>query len=582
MMEENQMSKKLKAVLSFALALVLVMSLGVSAFADSSNAETEKEKEPEIVQIAFNLGTMEPCAVRMRELGYDDIRLDGVSYKADAEDGVIAIQLGDLAAAKLLRENTAKAKDLGIDYAKLYIRGGKVLVKDDTGLSSDEIAALKKAVATLMGSVRVGVNIGDIFDLANGEKVKLRVQVSNFIYPPQKQTQQIKVDTASFGDMISKDSEKFNTVKNKEADNVYEAISAKTPTVTTLYFVFNGLANADVYQENVDHYYNYYYNGSKVGMAKDKDDNNTYYIQLVFSDEDKSDITEIKDLTKTTDSKSFSEAWLSLVNKLGELAKKLLLSTDKEGKNVVKTIDIKNATPSDKDILDGKIPDDYTKDKMSTTDENRDFYTPDKKAEVTGDNGDKAEVTVKENIVRNECKHEYGDEEIIPADCKNTQKVIRRCKLCGAVKLIDEGKDLGPCVDNNNDGICDNCTVTMPKVDKTSSDVNTPITLETLSTDMMNPIVITKQVEDDAKQKNEIPDPADTAGNTEEIKEEGKTEAPKTPETPTNPDEPKTPETHAGSETKEETPSVGSTPAGDPTLVTEPATAPTAKTGDAE
>ena len=183
------MSKKLKVVLSFALALVLVLSLGGAAFADSS-AEKDKtketKKEPETIQIAFNLATGEPLALRMRELGYDDIRLDGVSYKADASDGVISIYLGDLAAVKLLDENTAKAEELGIDYENLYIRGGKVLVKDDTGLSSGEIASLKQEVNTLMTSVRVGVNIGDIFELANGDEVKLKAQVCNFIYPAPK------------------------------------------------------------------------------------------------------------------------------------------------------------------------------------------------------------------------------------------------------------------------------------------------------------------------------------------------------------------------------------------------------------
>ena len=565
MMEENQMSKKLKAVLSFALALVLVMSLGVSAFADSSNAGTEKEKEPEIVQIAFNLGTMEPCAVRMRELGYDDIRIDGVSYRADAKDGVIAINLGDLAAIKLLRENTEKAKELGIDYANLYIRGGKVLVKDDTGLTSDQIAALQQAVASLMSSVRVGVNIGDIFDLSNGEKVKLRVQVSNFIYPPQKQTQQIKVDTASFGDMISKDSEKFNTVKNKATDNAYEPISAKTPTVTTLYFTFGGGANADVDQNKVDHKY-----GGTVGLAKDKDDNNTYYIQLVFSDEDKSDITEIKDLTKTTDNKSFSEAWLSLVNKLGELAKKLLLSTDKEGKNVVKTIDIKNATPSDKDILDGKIPDDYTKDKASTA-ENSEYYNADKNTEVTADNGDKAEITVKENIARNTCAHVRSDYQFPVNNCKETRKMMTNCTICGAQIVVEESNEYGDHHDDNGDGKCDLCGVPMQEANQPSTDVPSTTTLETPSTYMMNSIDVTEQVEDEVKQENEhkdeIPDPADTDGNAEE-KKEG---APKPPETPTDPDVPKTPETPVQPEPKVETPPAGSASAGDPTPVTEPA-----------
>lgn len=565
------MSKKLKAVLSFALALVLVMSLGVSAFADSSNAETEKEKEkePEIVQIAFNLGTMEPCAVRMRELGYDDIRIDGVSYRADAKDGVIAINLGDLAAIKLLRENTEKAKELGIDYANLYIRGGKVLVKDDTGLTSDQIAALQQAVASLMSSVRVGVNIGDIFDLANGEKVKLRVQVSNFIYPPQKETkQQIKVDTASFNDLNSKDSKKFNTVQNKEVDNpdYYNPVSAKTPTVTTLYFYFSGQAYADVPANDVHHAYN-----SKVGIAKDKDDNNTYYVQLVFSDTDKSEVTELKDLTQTKDTESFWDAWLSLVNKAGELAKKLFLSTDKEGKNVVKTVDIKNETPSDEDVLAGKLSD-YTENEIWST-EVKKIYSPDKESEVSADNGDKAEIVGKEVIVRNTCEHkEWTEDYKQEATCQQREASYQRCVACGETRTI-----YGDFAQHNyvemDDGVV-RCSACMKEqLSITSTTNNKVTTLETPDT-KETPINITGDTKG-IEEKQE--------GSTEEKKEGAKTEeTPKSPETPTNPDVPKTPETPVQPEPKGETPPAKSAPAAEPPAPVEPATAPTAKTGDAE
>lgn len=385
MMEENQMSKKLKAVLSFALALVLVMSLGVSAFADSSNAEKQKEKEPEIVQIAFNLATGEACAVRMRELGYDDIRLDGVSYKADAEDGVIAIQLGDLAAAKLLRENTAKAKDLGIDYAKLYIRGGRVLVKDDTGLSSDEIAALKKAVATLMGSVRVGVNIGDIFDLANGEKVKLRVQVCNFIYPAPKDDS-IKVKVV----------DEKNAGKLFNLDKYDNPISAKVPEKTTVYFYYDEkttwkqVDDTKFEKEKTPNETR----PSSVGIAKDKNDKTTYYIQLGFDGGNRDGIEEAKDLTTTKDAKSFGDAVRALYDKTLGWAKTVFVSTDKDGKNVVKTIDIKDATPSGDKALSDQMPSEYTRSESGATT----TYTPDKNAEVTHDKGDKAEVTVRDKV----------------------------------------------------------------------------------------------------------------------------------------------------------------------------------------
>ncbi len=559
------MSKKLKAVLSFALALILVMSLGVSAFADSSNAETEKEKEPETVQIAFNLGTMEPCAVRMRELGYDDIRIDGVSYRADAKDGVIAINLGDLAAIKLLRENTEKAKELGIDYANLYIRGGKVLVKDDTGLTSDQIAALQQAVASLMSSVRVGVNIGDIFDLANGEKVKLRVQVSNFIYPPQKQTQQIKVDTASLDDMYSKDSANFNTVQNKEVDrqDYYNPVSAKTPTVTTLYFYFSGQAYADVPANDVHHAYN-----SKVGIAKDKDDNNTYYVQLVFSDTDKSEVTELKDLTQTKDTESFWDAWLSLVNKAGELAKKLFLSTDKEGKNVVKTVDIKNETPSDEDILGGKLPDYTENEKWST--EVKKIYSPDKESEVSADNGEKAEIVGKEVIVRNTCEHkEWTEEYKQEATCQQREASYQRCVACGETRTI-----YGDFAPHNyvkmDDGVV-RCSACMKEqLSITSTTNNKVTTLETPDT-KETPINITGDtIEIEEKQE----------GNTEEIKEEAKTEeTPKTSEIPTNPEVSETPKTPVEPAPAAEPPASVTESAPVPI---EPAHAPSAETGDAE
>lgn len=386
------MSKKLKAVLSFALALVLVMSLGVSAFADSSNAGTEKEKEPEIVQIAFNLGTMEPCAVRMRELGYDDIRLDGVSYKADAEDGVIAIQLGDLAAAKLLRENTEKAKELGIDYANLYIRGGKVLVKDDTGLTSDQIAALQQAVASLMSSVRVGVNIGDIFDLANGEKVKLRVQVCNFIYPAPKDDS-IKVKVV----------DEKNAEKLLNFDKDKNPISAKVPEKTTVYFSYNVATIYKIDKEASTGAETKYKDGekvdslyfpSRVGIARDKNDKTTYYIQLGYAEGKRDGIEEATDLTTTKDATSFGEAMRALYDKALGWAKTVFVSTDKDGKNVVKTIDIKDATPDASKALAGKAPAGY-KDETGETD----MYTPDKSAEVTHDKGDKAEVTVKDVLL---------------------------------------------------------------------------------------------------------------------------------------------------------------------------------------
>ena len=372
------MSKKLKAVLSFALALVLVMSLGVSAFADSSNAETEKEKEPETVQIAFNLGTMEPCAVRMRELGYDDIRIDGVSYRADAKDGVIAINLGDLAAIKLLRENTEKAKELGIDYANLYIRGGKVLVKDDTGLTSDQIAALQQAVASLMSSVRIGVNIGDIFDLANGEKVKLRVQVSNFIYPPAQKSTVMPVKAVDY----------------ETRDKWDKANKADTPTITTVYVYYYGWLNESEYTDTSTSRGG----AGLVGVAKAESDKNEYSIKICYGDKEEDaeweDVGNIAKEDGLGNMKSFRD------KENGGLAKKILLSTDK-GKTTFRTITLVNKTPKTEDLM--KLVDDeeglkklgY---KVEKDKEGGICFIPYESATVIGETDEPSKVELRDNV----------------------------------------------------------------------------------------------------------------------------------------------------------------------------------------
>lgn len=420
------MSKKLKAVLSFALALVLVMSLGVSAFADSSNAETEKEKEPETVQIAFNLGTMEPCAVRMRELGYDDIRIDGVSYRADAEDGVIAIQLGDLAAAKLLRENTAKAKDLGIDYAKLYIRGGRVLVKDDTGLSSDEIAALKKAVATLMGSVRVGVNIGDIFDLANGEKVKLRVQVCNFIYPaPKPSAMPVKA------------------IDDETAEKWAEKKQADTPSITTVYVYYNATRISDNYTDD-DLY-------GQIGIAKDTKDKNDYLMKICFSDDGKGDKwNDAKDTAVAggiDNTLSFIKEEKSggVLNGLS-FAKKILISNDK-GKTTFRTITVVNDSPKADEFI--KHVNDDDKDWFEEKgyeckfdkEKNQYIFTPKNAATVIGETDEPAKMILRDKVIV-QVKFTDGEQETTSTDGGKTEMTTTMMAVAAPAALTGDEQEV--------------------------------------------------------------------------------------------------------------------------------------------
>ena len=135
------MSKKLKAVLSFALALVLVMSLGVSAFADSSNAETEKEKEPEIVQIAFNLGTMEPCIYFIGEQY-------GLKYSNSAFSGIMIAVVPIVTlifAAIFLKERPSRAQWL---FSALSIKERQAALSGKLNAGTDGTAT-KTPVPTL-------------------------------------------------------------------------------------------------------------------------------------------------------------------------------------------------------------------------------------------------------------------------------------------------------------------------------------------------------------------------------------------------------------------------------------------------
>lgn len=270
----KMMKKLLKNVLSITLVLALVLSLGVTAFADGTDAKDKDDVE--IIDIAFNLCTGDPCAVRMRELGYDDIRLNGISYKADAEDGVIAIQLGDLAAAKILTEKKDEAEKAGIDFDKIYIRNGKVCVKDDAGLSSDEIASLKTAVKEFMTAHKLSVSIGDIFELSNGSELKLKVRVVNFYYPAQSEPETVKV---AGGDLAQK------VIENGKID---------APQVTTVYLYYEGTQDYTANEiEGTDEkkdtksFVLDLFTKIKVGVlgiAKDKDDKDDYYIQRFTKD----------------------------------------------------------------------------------------------------------------------------------------------------------------------------------------------------------------------------------------------------------------------------------------------------------
>lgn len=495
------MKKTVRSVLSFALALCLVLSLGVAAFADdSSKTDKDKDKEPETINIFFNLATMEPCALRMRTLEYDDIRLNGISYRADAEDGVLSIELADLAAAKLLTEYKDEAEKAGIDFDKIYIRGGKIYVKEDIGLSSDEISTLKTAIKTFMSSKSIGVNIGDTFELSNGDEVKFKVKVVNFVYPQQKK-ETMKIQTVTDEDTGDKDSKFFKMEKKTETietedgkvtNSWYEPTAVKTPAVTTILFHYDVVdsyakesSNDKTPSSSPPVLTKTTSGNGYIGIAKAKDDTNDYYIQINFaSDKDnnmssatKGAFVKATDLTTTESTyneyavdeddnpiidengeqkiakKGFWDSLLSLFKRdedtgnITEVANNVKISTDKDGKNIVRDIDIKNTTPStleeikkEADKKDG----DYSKGEMFDSNgneiEDAIMYVPDDFSKVTKDDGTKAEIEVNNRATEACMEGHTWQQTWEPTQSEmytdEYVDVLHQCTKCGATKLV--------------------------------------------------------------------------------------------------------------------------------------------------
>ena len=300
------MKTYLRSILSLALILALMLSLGVAAFADDAAAEDKNEEEKiEVIDIGFNLCTGEAVAVRMRRLDYDDIRFNGISYKAEAKDGVILIELGDLAVAKILTDKKAEAQEAGIDLSRLYIRGGKALINSD-GLSADEVAALRVAVDDFLTANKLSVSIGDEFDLSNGDDVKLKLRVVNFYYPQKPAPKPVQFLSPELRD---------KALKNGKFDS---------PEVTTVYIYYEGTKTYEETPEAAD--------GSNsilstfkeklitrlglLGIAKEKNDQNKYYIKKYTENDDTGTAwAEMTDLTE----KGSVDGWIYRLDKDNEV-----------------------------------------------------------------------------------------------------------------------------------------------------------------------------------------------------------------------------------------------------------------------
>lgn len=364
------MKKLTKFAFSLVLALALILALAVCAYADDS---VPKE------YVAYGYGMPEAAPVDMHGLSPDSITLDGIALSVRCEDGKMFLRLTDLASAKLLRDSADKAKELGLDYSKLYISDGVILVRED-GLTADEIADIQAKLSELTRNAEIKVSEGETFAFSNGGETVLIVELGGFIMPPAPEKQS---EAAADNVKLDVKSARVNAEKEKEiiSSEDFDPSNISVPkrtSVSTVYISYVGISAASNIPIDVERPVVQSWKSGYAFLVKAEDDTNDYFICVSYGEDSPSSFTQMKDAgaleegeTMTEDEEAFSivnppaasPAVASETDGVDEqnpeeksseykLAKTITIATDSAGQNIVKTINLKDGigdsiTPSD-------------------------------------------------------------------------------------------------------------------------------------------------------------------------------------------------------------------------------------------
>lgn len=372
------MKKLTKFAFSLVLALALILALAVCAYADDS---VPKE------YVAYGYGMPEAAPVDMHGLSPDSITLDGIALSVRCEDGKMFLRLTDLASAKLLRDSADKAKELGLDYSKLYISDGVILVRED-GLTADEIADIQAKLSELTRNAEIKVSEGETFAFSNGGETVLIVELGGFIMPPapekQSEAERVKLDVKSARVNAEKEME---IIREKKFDPSDISVPERS-SVSTVYISYVGVSCFDIHEitdgESSSAATVNVYRGGYAFLVKAENDTNDYFICVSYGEDSPSSFTQMKDAgaleegkTMTEDEEAFSivtspaasPAVASETDGVDEqnseekssqyqLAKTITIATDSAGQNIVKTINLKDGigdsiTVDNAEVIDG-------------------------------------------------------------------------------------------------------------------------------------------------------------------------------------------------------------------------------------
>ena len=401
------MKKPLRYMLSVVLMLALMLSMGTAAFADKTDSELPVE------YVSYGVGLSDEPGVDKHGLGDNDITIDGVSWKPKTSEDELYVHILDLAAAKLLRGCTDEAKELGIDYAKLYIENGLIQVKED--VPSAEAEELRSKLDKLTYAAVIGVVAGDTFDVGNGGDVKLQVVVTGFV------TGDGGASSSAAAQGTGKSGLDVKGVGVEVGNNAdYGNFTGKNfggATTTTIYIMYGGTTWYDRNGSGSEEKPSCYDSESTpppqeissvtrrdgfVGIAKAEGDENQYWIKVIGIGEEK--FVPVKDLSTFNENEDWYN-WIADIVDLdsGELAEKIIIGSkenDSDDMNVVMEINLKDDTATPEEIYneDGSLNQEVPNyDGPNTNSE----YEPENEKDIdvneTGENS--ADVTLRNTVV---------------------------------------------------------------------------------------------------------------------------------------------------------------------------------------
>lgn len=372
---------------------LLLLILPMAAFAE--------ENELPVKWVRYGYGLPNPASVDAHGLTEEAITLEGVAYAPKLENGRVYVRLEDLAAAKLVRENGDALQTLGLAVSDLQIENGQL-----------KAPGKEEALARFLSTAGVGVSLNDSFTLANAGEGKLIIRIAGFAAKDS-------TDAAP----AAGDGEVAVEAKGASHLDPYEDSTIPRPSVTTVHIYYAGATSYPVDSaapgDNQEQPPLRRVTASTflIGVAysqEDLDNGVSYYLTL--DKEDPSSALNFPSLTPGTTYKAldaaekstkdaYNDTSMNAAGHGGEANKMfptIRLSSDPDGKDIVKNIRFENKTPEGTEFVEqgengyaptGNPPTGYhldpDRDKGRAT-----AYAPDNITTVTTNPGDPTDVVI--------------------------------------------------------------------------------------------------------------------------------------------------------------------------------------------